>query len=114
MIATNQQNGQDVFESPPEHAGDSLFEVVWRNRWIVLLCIVLALTAGFVYVMNATPIFTSTSRIYVEQTGPKIIEEAQGVMTQSKNYLYTQAELMKSTPIVSAAIDQTGIRQMAT
>lgn len=91
---------------------DSLLEVIWRNRWIVLACVVVALSAGFVYILNATPIFTSTSRIYVEQSGPKIIEDSQGIMTQSKNYLYTQAELLKSTPIVAAAIDQTGIRQL--
>ncbi len=115
MITTNQKNAQDAVESGFDSAlaQDSLFEVTWRNRWIVLLCIVLALTAGFIYVMNATPIFTSTSRVYVEQTGPRIIEDVQGFMTQSKNYLYTQAELMKSTPIISAALEEPGIRRMA-
>jgi len=92
----------------------SLLEVVWRNRWIVLACIVLALVGGFIYVLKATPIFLSTSRVYVEQTGPKIIENVQGVMTQSKNYLYTQAELMKSTPVLSMVIDKPEMNRLRT
>ncbi|MCK5000346.1 MAG: polysaccharide biosynthesis tyrosine autokinase [Anaerohalosphaera sp.] len=114
MITSNQQNELEVSESGQESdlVQDSLFAVIWRGRWIVLLSVLLTLTFGFVYVMKATPIFTSSSRIYVEQTGPRIIEDFQGVMTQSKNYLYTQAELMKSTPIISETLDQQGIRQM--
>ena len=40
-----------------------------------------AVTAGFVYVMRATPIYSSASKLYVEQSGPKIMEEMQGIMT---------------------------------
>jgi polysaccharide biosynthesis transport protein len=92
----------------------SLFEVIWRSRWIVLACVVAALVAGFVYVLKATPIFMSTSRVYVEQTGPKVMEDVQGVMTQSKNYLYTQAEMIKSTPIISMAVEKPEIQRLRT
>ncbi|HEW79464.1 MAG TPA: hypothetical protein ENH34_05840, partial [Phycisphaerales bacterium] len=83
----------------------SLSEVLLRNFWILLISTVLALTGGAYYLFKATPIFSSTSRVYVEQSGPKILTEVEGVMTQSKNYLYTQAELLKSTPIVRKALD---------
>jgi len=62
-----------------------------------LLVTVAALGAAFVYITKATPIYTSTSRIYVEQSGTKILTEAESVMTQSKNSLYTQAELLRTT-----------------
>jgi succinoglycan biosynthesis transport protein ExoP len=94
---------------------ESLIQIVWHSRWIVLLALIVVLVAAFTYIFKATPIYTSTSRIYVEQTGPKIITEIeQGVMTQSKNYLYTQAELLKSTPILAAALDKPGIRELKT
>jgi len=51
----------------------------------------------------------------VEQSGPRIMTETEeGVMTRSKNYLYTQAELLKSTPILTAALKTPGanIEQM--
>lgn len=94
---------------------ESLIQVLWRGRWLVSLATIAALAAGFVYLSKATPIYTSTSRLYVEQSGPKIItENEQGLMTRSTNYLYTQAELLKSTPILSAALEGAGISQMRT
>ncbi len=94
---------------------ESLVQIIWRRRWIVLLSTVVVLAAAFAYLAKATPIYTSTSRVYVEQSGPKIITDIEkGFMTQSKNYLYAQGELLKSTPIVAAALDVPGVRQMKT
>jgi len=99
----------------PQAAGlmsESLVRIIWRSRWIVLFATVVALGGAFAYLSRATPIYTSTSRIYVEQSGPRILGEVEGVMTQAKNYLYTQAELLKSTPILSSAIEKPGVKQM--
>ncbi|MGD8787498.1 MAG: Wzz/FepE/Etk N-terminal domain-containing protein, partial [Phycisphaerales bacterium] len=91
---------------------ESLVQIILRSRWIILLATVVTLGAAFVYITKATPIYTSTSRIYVEQSGPRILTEAEGVMTQSKNYLYTQAELLRSTPILSSALETAGVKRM--
>jgi len=91
---------------------EDLFQIIWRSRWIVLLIVVIALGVGLTYITFATPVYTSTSRIYVQQSGPKILAEAEGIMTQPKNYLYTQAELLKSTPILSAALKKDDIKQL--
>ena len=91
---------------------ESLVKIIWRSRWIVLFATVATLGGAFAYLSKATPIYTSTSKIYVEQSGPKIIDEVEGVMTQSMNYLYTQAELLKSTPILSSALEKPGVKQL--
>jgi len=91
---------------------EDLVQIIWRNRWIVLLTTVIALGIGLTYITVATPVYTSTSRIYVQQSGPKILSEAEGVMTQSKNYLYTEAELLKSTPIISSALERADIKHL--
>ncbi len=94
---------------------ESLARIMWRGRWLILMTIVVAVAAAVAYLIKATPIYTSTSRIYVEQSGPKIFSDTEaGVMTQSKNYLYTQAELLTSTPILSTALDAPGVAQMKT
>jgi len=93
---------------------DALLQIAFRNRWIILLSTVLFLAVGLFYLSKATPIYTSTSRVYVEQTGPKIINEYEGLMTQSKNYLYTQAELIKSSPIVADVVDNTPVKHFRT
>ncbi len=111
------QNDSPADTSRTEPTGaisESLFEILWRGRWLVAAGVVLMLVIGFVYLLHATPLFESTSRIYVEQSGPRIIENMQGFMTQSTNYLYTQAELLSSTPIIARVAEQPEIRRMAT
>lgn len=94
---------------------ESLLNIIWRGRWIILLTTVVALSVAFVYLAKATPIYTSSSRIYVEQSGPKVFTETEeGIMTQSKNYLYTQAALLKSTSILADALDTPGIKHIRT
>jgi polysaccharide biosynthesis transport protein len=67
--------------------------ILHRRRWSIIIVTVLFIAAAILYLIEAKPIYTSTSRLYVEQTGPKLITEYEGVMTQSKNYLYTQSEV---------------------
>ena len=76
---------------------ESLISTIWRNRRIVLLMTIVVLAAVILYLANITRLYTSTSEICVEQSGPKIVAEVEeGIMTQSKDYLYTQAELLRS------------------
>lgn len=91
---------------------EGLLQIVWRRHWIVLLAVIVTLLAGLVYLSKATPIYSSTSCLYVEQSGPKIISEQEGVMTQSKNYLYTQCGLLTSTPILAAVIEKPEISRL--
>ncbi len=93
---------------------DDLLYIVLRHRWVIIATTVLAIGAAFVYLTKATPIFTCTSRLYVEQSGPRIISEYEGVMTRSKNYLYTQGELMRSTPIIADVVDEPYIKRLKT
>lgn len=116
MISQVENNGavehDNARVSPVGIVPEDLVQIVWRSKWIVLLTIVVALGIGLAYITIATPIYTSTSRIYVQQSGPKILTEAEGLMTQSKNYLYTQAELLKSTPILSSALERNDIKKL--
>ena len=116
-MLNNSGNHNEVVESSPYGEmpptlgtmPESLIQIMWRSRWIVLITTLAAMIGAFAYLQKTTPIYTSTSRIYVEQSGPKIMSETEeGVMTRSKNYLYTQAEILKSTPIISAALKMPG------
>ena len=98
---------------------DNLFNegflyIALRHRLIILSTAILFLVGAFLYLLKATPIYTSSSRLYVEQTGPRIMSEYEGVMTRSKNYLYTQGALLKSTPIVADAIETAQMQRFKT
>ncbi len=114
-------NGASASELPiyrpnVEHAefdGPNLLQVIWHGRWIVLICTVVALVAGVWYLATATPIFEATSRIYVEKETPTAFSGDIGIgMTQSRNYLYTQAELFRSRPILEDAVKRLPVSEM--
>lgn len=92
----------------------SILRALWRRRWLVLISIVGCTVAGVVYLHKTIPIYTSSSRLLVEQTGPKVIATSDGMVAQPKNYLYTQCELLKSTPILSGAVKLLGPRTPGT
>ena len=49
-----------------------LLTAAWRSRWVILLCTILALGAGVVYVELAVPIYTSTAKLYLDYGGIRI------------------------------------------
>jgi polysaccharide biosynthesis transport protein len=120
MNGRMEANLPETPEGPPvgepiEGLSESLFEILWRRRWTVLLTTVVALAAGFVYLQRATPQYTSTSRVYVEQAGPAPLErDSSGTVTRWSNYLYTQAELIRRTKTLSAALNAPGSGRLRT
>src|SRR6185503_8651610 len=60
----------------PNGGAWALLQVLWRRRWTVLLVALACVGAGVLYLLKATPIYTSASRILVEQSGPKILSES--------------------------------------
>ena len=102
-------SGHGPLHGEPEFAGPGPAQVIWQGRWIVLGVLLLALACGLGYLLRATPIYESTSRIYVEKEGPTIISGDEGmVMTRSRNYLHTQAELFKSFDVLLMALEKLG------
>ena len=97
-----------------ENSAGGLFEMALHHRKIILATMILTMTVAFIYLLSATPIYTSAAKIYAEQTGPKMISDYEGFMTGSKNYLYTQKELIVSTPIISEAAGKPQIKNMKT
>jgi capsular exopolysaccharide synthesis family protein len=88
--------------------------VAWRRRWTIVLTTILCLAAGVVYLLKATPEYTSSSKIYVEQP-PRLLGDVQALAAQQgDSYLHTQAERIKSTPILMAAVDALDARHMKT
>lgn len=91
-------------------------QVAWRRRWTVLVTVVVCLGAAFAYVLKATPRFTSTSQLNVEQSGPQILGDGPGglAVKQTDSYLYNQAALLKSTVILEKAKDAENFGRMKT
>jgi capsular exopolysaccharide synthesis family protein len=113
-IINTENEIKNLNEQPSEGKQINFAMILHRRRWSIIIVTVLFVAAAIIYLIKAEPIYTSTSRLYVEQTGPKLITEYEGVMTQSKNYLYTQSEVIKSTPIISEVVQKADIKNMKT
>jgi capsular exopolysaccharide synthesis family protein len=85
---------------------DSLLAVLWRGRWIMSICVVAALAGALIYVRTATPIYTSKAKLYLDYAGIRISNPYDPVgRPQADKYLYTQAEVVRSRPILAATLE---------
>jgi succinoglycan biosynthesis transport protein ExoP len=111
VLPTGAFAGPSPFSAPRV---DSLLPVLWRNRWILLLCVVSALGLGVVYIQRATPIYISSARLYLDYADliPPGIEADHTPRTDK--YLYTQAGLIRSIPILSVAAEALAVEQLRT
>jgi succinoglycan biosynthesis transport protein ExoP len=96
---------------PAVMAPDGLLKMLWRSHWTVLLCMAASLGAGFAYVARCTPVFTSVSKLYVQQNAMAPTVETR---TLPRYNLYTQAALIKSTAVLNAALADPSLGQMHT
>jgi polysaccharide biosynthesis transport protein len=93
--------GSSAIDQPEKKRETNLVHMAWRGRWLILLCMLIGAASAWVALQRITPRFKSVSRIYVERNLPKIFS-ADMQVGQSATYLYTQAELIRSTPVLSA------------
>jgi succinoglycan biosynthesis transport protein ExoP len=85
-------------KSPPEW----LLFVIWRQKWLILTTMVLAAVAAVFYLNYATPMYSSTSKVYVQQMSVAINPNGPPE-AQSVNYLQTQKEVITSEPVLAVA-----------
>jgi capsular exopolysaccharide synthesis family protein len=104
-----------VSVSSSSAAADSLLLVLWRSRWIMLLCLSTALAGGVAYIRTATPIYVSTAKLYLEYGGLRISNPYEsGGRPQTDRYLSTQAELITSMPILGPVAEALASRRLRT
>ena len=103
--------GAAPFQEP--RAAVPLVQTIWIRRWVFAATVACCLAAAAGYLAVATRIYTSKAKIYVEQNGPRVMGE-QSYLNRSDNYLHTQAEVIRSLPILQGALEKVHYRQMKT
>ncbi len=99
----------------PTAGNDSLHVVLWRSGWLVLLCLLTAVGGGVAYIRVATPIYTSTAKLYLDYAGIRISNPYEpGSRPQTDKYLSTQVELIKSKPILASALELLASQRLRT
>jgi capsular exopolysaccharide synthesis family protein len=107
---------------PPAHVGrqqaanDSILEIVWRQRSVVGIAVGACLILSLLYLLVATRYYSGYASLYVQQVSSHITGNAQEVrpMQDPEAFLYTQREVIASTPVVAIALNTPGLKELKT
>jgi capsular exopolysaccharide synthesis family protein len=102
---------------PPQaqpRAGElDLFRGILRHAWLVVIFSLIGLGGAWFYLKHATPIFRAYAKIYIEPSGPRVTNEPASAV-QRNNYLNTQAEVIRSSPVLNIVAETPGVKDLKT
>jgi capsular exopolysaccharide synthesis family protein len=92
-----------------------VFGVLWQRKWIIALCLVVAISAAIVANGVIAPRYTATAAIIVEPREQKLIEFDNVVanMPVSDETMQSEVEVLKSTTLARRVVDQLGLAALA-
>lgn len=114
----NGQNADAAYYGPMTDGyirRDSLFQIIWRGRWLMVLSVLIALAAAYGVFRTRTPLYVSTSRILVEKPGSRPrYDLPQPAGSTSNNYLQTQASMITGREIIAATLRDPNVLTLPT
>ena len=87
----------------------NLVQIAWQRKWTILLCLLVGLVAGVIYVARATPIYRSTAMVYLDQNQPQLIAGQMGGFTRQS--MASQTQVLTSTTILARALELPSMKQ---
>jgi polysaccharide biosynthesis transport protein len=97
-----------------EPANDSIIEIVWRQRTVVAITAGISLVLAVLYLLISTRYYTGYSKLFVQQAGAGIPGMEAHAAQDPEAFLYTQREIVQSTPVVAMTLGAPGIRDLRT
>ena len=95
---------------------DSLPQVVWRRRRWLVGSVAVALAAGAVYLGVTPRVHTAVAKLHIAQANPNAVNERDRTSADDREdpkYLYTQREVIESSPVLLRALQAPGMENMA-
>ena len=97
----------------PRRGPEGLLPILWRQRALVGGCAAACLFLACVYLLFATPIYTSTAQMSVRLAPSRLTGEAQAVSDfTAGNYLYTEGEIVKSPTVLALAAQMPQVKPL--
>jgi polysaccharide biosynthesis transport protein len=91
----------------PRNLAEWLLLVLWHQKWLVVAVMVVGLIGSWVYMKAATPVYAGRARLYV-QPAAALLDPSSTVAAEqrptSKNFLWTQKELITSQGVLDIAL----------
>jgi succinoglycan biosynthesis transport protein ExoP len=93
---------------------DSILHILWRRRRLVVASSIICVLLAGAYLLVATPLYTTTARLMLQRNAPKFIHDgvSQSPVPDNDNYLFTQQQVITSTPVLAAALGTPGVHDI--
>jgi capsular exopolysaccharide synthesis family protein len=98
--------------TPADLASRGILQILWRRQLILLLSVVVCVVTAIIYVSQATPIYSSGSRINIDNQSNTIVGNMLIPTGSGADYLQTQCEVITSTPTVQDAVKLNNVMQL--
>lgn len=98
ILAARQADSTAAEEAP------SLVQAVWRERWVVLACVVLAAVAGVLLSQLQEKRYTAQSRIFLSANKDFDPLNQNQFGDDASRFVADQVEILNSTPVLTATI----------
>src|SRR5207244_135480 len=95
-----------------EPADDSLLQIVWRQKGLIVLVIAIALGIAGIYVLVTPKTYTAAARIQVQRALPMGNERQNFTSDNPESFIYQEAELIKSAPVLYMALGGPGMDEL--
>src|SRR4051794_40659234 len=92
---------------------DSLLQIIWRQKGLIALMVIIAVALAGAYVALAPKVYTAAGRIQVQRAIP--VADRSGALTSDNNsetFVYQEAELIKSAPVLYTALGGPGMDEL--
>ena len=87
--------------------GSNLLDVCLRRKNTVAVTVILFVVAAVTYLSMATKLYTSSSRLFVEENGPRLLtQNPVSALERSESYLFRQCQVIQAEPILREAINE--------
>ncbi len=98
---------------PAEESGldlRALLGKVWRGRWIIAVCVVVALAIAFLLVSQMRPVYRASSKVLFESQQSNVADLQSVLATEfSKDTLQNEIEILYSTNLIGRVVDTLGL-----
>ncbi|HZM01282.1 MAG TPA: Wzz/FepE/Etk N-terminal domain-containing protein, partial [Planctomycetota bacterium] len=96
---------------PPIDRAEQPLAFLWQGRWLVLAGAVLGAVSGLIYAQFRGTVWRAQSVIFVARTSQLDLgADSSAAQFLPRNYANTQAALLRSTPVLGAALELPGLR----
>jgi succinoglycan biosynthesis transport protein ExoP len=100
------------YEKPARPNRDLLLPILWRQRWVIVLCGILGLGFGVAYQFLATQIYTSTARMKIVPAAGRVNTDQSLGDAVNASYLVTEAELIQSPVVLALAAQMPDVKPL--